>query len=111
MRNKNRIHRKRRIRAKIKGTAKRPRLAIFRSLLNISVQIINDEKGVTIFAVNSKSLKVKANIDGAKKIGDKVAEECIKNKIKEIVFDRSGYKYHGKIKAIADSVREGGIKF
>ena len=111
MRNKNRIHRKRRIRAKIKGTAKRPRLAIFRSLLNISVQIINDEKGVTIFAVNSKSLKVKANIVGAKKIGDKVAEECIKNKIKEIVFDRSGYKYHGKIKAIADSVREGGIKF
>lgn len=107
MRNKKRLHRKKRIRSKISGTEKCPRFSVFRSLKRIYVQIIDDEKGKTILAISSKE----ATIDGAKKIGKIISEKCIKANIKKIVFDRSGYKYHGKIKALADEVRKSGIKF
>lgn len=110
-RNKSRIHRKRRIRAKVSGTAKRPRLCIFKSLIKTEVQLIDDEKGKTLVAVNSKSLKVKNDVEGAMELGKKIAEKALAKKISEIVFDRSGYKYHGKAKAIADGAREGGLKF
>ncbi len=109
-RNNLRIQRKRRVRAKIKGDDQRPRLAVFKSLTGISVQVIDDIKGNTLIAVSSKEIKAKNNLTGAKKIGNLLAKKCLKKKIEQIVFDRSGYKYHGKIKALADGAREGGLK-
>lgn len=110
-RNNKRIHRKKRIRAKISGDAKCPRLSVFRSLKNIYVQLVNDEKGVTIASSSCLVLKVKPNMEGAVKVGKAMAEKCKELKISEIVFDRSGYKYHGRIKALAEAMREGGLKF
>lgn len=110
-RNKLRLHRKRRIRAKVFGTAKRPRLAVFRSLKNIYVQIIDDEKGATLVAANLSEIKGKNNLESAGKIGELIAKKCQEKKITEIVFDRSGYKYHGKVKALAEGARKGGLKF
>jgi len=111
MRNKNRLHRKRRIRAKISGTTKCPRLAVFRSLTGLYVQLIDDEKGNTILSASSKEISAKSTVGGAKKVGKIIAEKCVKAKIKKLVFDRSGYKYHGKVKALADEIRKDGIKF
>ena len=110
-RNKLRLHRKRRISAKIKGTSERPRLCVFRSLKSIKVQIVNDLEGKTLIQVDLKKAKVKNDISGAKKIGEMIAKECQAAKITEVVFDRSGYKYHGKVKAVAEGAREGGLKF
>lgn len=110
-RNKLRLHRKRRIRAKVFGTAKRPRLSVFKSLKVLSVQVIDDAKGKTLVCADSKSAKVENNASGARDLGKAVAKKCLDKKIKEAVFDRSGYKYHGKIKALADGAREGGLKF
>jgi large subunit ribosomal protein L18 len=110
-RNNLRLHRKRRIRAKVNGTAKKPRLAVFRSLTNIEVQLVDDVKGATLLHSHSKNLKVKNNIDGAKAIGKDIAKKAIAKKISQVVFDRGGYKYHGKVKAVADGAREGGLKF
>lgn len=112
-RNNLRLHRKRRIRAKIKGTEKRPRVSVFKSLKGISAQVVDDEKSTTIASAYSREIKQagKNNIESAKKVGVLIANKCIEKKIKEVVFDRSGYKYHGKIKALADGVREGGLKF
>lgn len=109
-RNKLRIHRKRRIRAKISGTAKRPRLCVFKSLRKIEAQLIDDVKGVTLVHVDSVKLKTKNDIAGAKKVGEALAKKCADKKINEAVFDRGGYKYHGKIKALADGAREKGLK-
>lgn len=110
-RNNSRLQRKRRIRAKISGTEKRPRLSVFRSLTGISAQVIDDNKGVTIVAADIRELKATNNIEGAKKVGKKLAEKCLEKKIKEVVFDRAGYKYHGKVKSLAEGAREGGLKF
>ena len=111
-RNKLRLHRKRRIRAKVSGTAETPRLAIFRSLKNIQVQAIDDARGVTLTAASLKEIKkAKNDIVGAKEVGKILAKKCLEKKIEKVVFDRSGYKYHGKIKAIAEGAREGGLKF
>lgn len=110
-RNQIRLHRKRRIRAKIKGTAEMPRLAVFRSLRNISAQVIDDVSGKTLVSASLVDAKAKNTIAGAMETGKIVAERCLEKKIKSIVFDRSGYKYHGKIKALADGAREGGLKF
>ena len=109
--NKLRVHRKRRIRAKIKGTAAVPRLAIFRSLSAIRVQIINDEKGVTLAAASSQEAKAKNTIEGAEKLGESIAKKSLEKKISQVVFDRAGYKYHGTVKALADGARKGGLKF
>ena len=101
MKNKRR-NRQNRIRAKISGTSDRPRLAIYRSNKSIYAQLINDEKGITISAAK-----------GAKpeEVGKKIAELAKKAKITTVVFDRGGYKYHGKVKALADAARKGGLKF
>jgi len=93
--------RKLRVRSKIKGTSIRPRLSVFRSNKTLYVQIIDDESGKTIVSEKGKC---------AKEIGIKIAEKAISKKIKKIVFDKGGYKYHGKIKIIADGAREGGLE-
>jgi len=110
-RNQIRLHRKRRIRAKISGTAVMPRLAVFRSLRNVSVQVIDDSVGKTLFSGSLLDTKGKNGVDGAKELGKFIAEKCKAAKIESIVFDRSGYKYHGKIKAVAEGARESGLKF
>ncbi|HAI74200.1 MAG TPA: 50S ribosomal protein L18 [Candidatus Moranbacteria bacterium] len=110
-RNKLRLHRGGRVRAKVSGTAKTPRLCVFRSLLAVKAQVIDDTQGKTLVAVGTKEAKVENNIAGAKAIGALIAKKCLEQKISNIVFDRSGYKYHGKVKALAEGAREGGLKF
>ncbi len=111
-RNQRRLHRKRRTTIKNLGTAKRPRVSIFRSNKIIYVQLIDDEKGLTLVAANSGEIKTKDfNIETAKKTGKLLAEKAVKFNIKEVVFDRSGYRYHGKIKLLAEGMREGKLKF
>lgn len=107
--------RQRRIRHQLKQNGKgRPRLSVFRSNKNISVQLIDDVKGVTIASASTleKELKGKSSsVEAAKIIGKLIAERAAKAKIKEVVFDRGNYLYHGRIKALADSAREGGLSF
>ncbi len=107
MKNKNaqRKHRKLRIRAKVNGTALRPRLAIFRSNAAVYAQVINDETGKTLFSEMIKG----ATVANAKTLGTTVVELLKKQNITTVVFDRSGYRYHGVVKSLAESVREGGI--
>ncbi len=110
-RNKLRIHRRRRVRAKIFGTAKRPRLSIFRSNKSIYVQVVDDMKGKTLVSARLVEIKkAKNNVEGAKELGKLVAKRCKEAKITEAVFDRGGYKYHGKTKALAEGAREEGLK-
>ena len=102
------------IRAKIAGTASRPRLSVFRSNKEIYAQIINDEDGKTIVAASSieKSLEKDGNkIDVAKKVGQLVAEKALQSNVDTVVFDRNGYLYHGRVKALAEAAREAGLKF
>jgi len=110
-----RLIRHKRIRKKIFGTEQKPRLNIFKGSKTLFAQVIDDISAKTLIgiATNSKDLKgqVKgANIEGAKKLGKIIAEKCKEKGIKELVFDRGGYKYHGVIKSFADSVRENGIR-
>lgn len=107
----NRQARKRRVRAKVSGTAGRPRLSIFRSLLQISAQLIDDETGKTLASASTKDLKAKANIEGAKKLGEDIAKKAKTAKISTVVFDRNSYQYHGRVKAVADAARESGLTF
>ena len=113
LKNKNqaRIQRKKRIRAKISGTANQPRISVFRSLRDIRVQVVNDMQNITLLSAGIGEFNLKNNVEGAKKLGKILAEKCLKIKIKEAVFDRSGYKFHGKVKALAEGAREGGIIF
>jgi large subunit ribosomal protein L18 len=112
-----RIKRHRRIRAKISGDAARPRLCVFRSLKNIYAQIIDDEKGHTLVGVSTLSPEIKAivsyggNIAAAKEVGKLVAKKALEQNITQVVFDRGGYKYHGRVAALADEVRENGVQF
>ena len=111
-RNNLRQHRKRRVRAKIFGSSTVPRLCVFRSNVAIYAQLINDANGKILANEDSKSLKSKAfDVKVAKKVGKKIAEKAKKQNISEVVFDRGGYKYHGKVKALAEGAREGGLKF
>jgi len=100
-----RIHRKRRIRAKVSGTAARPRMAVFRSHKALYVQLIDDEAAKTIISLSIQGTTV-AN---AKMLGERVAAATVKKGIHAVVFDRGGFLYHGVIKALADSSREGGL--
>ena len=104
-----------RIRENISGTSERPRLCVFRSNANIEAQIIDDVKGVTLVSASSleKELNLKngGNIEAAKVIGTEIAKRAKKAKIKAVVFDRGGYLYHGRVKALAEAAREGGLKF
>lgn len=101
--------RKIRIRSKIKGTKIRPRISVFRSNKYISVQAIDDESKTTLASVSSRGSKGK-KIDSSRQEGKKLAEKILKMKIKEAVFDRNGYIYHGRIKAFCEGLREGGLK-
>lgn len=104
--------RARRVRATIKGTGVRPRLCISKSLRFVYVQIIDDEKGKTLASFDSRKIKNSKNdTEAARAIGKEIASLAKSKKIDEIVFDRQGYKYHGKIKALAEGAREGGLKF
>ena len=107
-----RIHK--RIRRRVAGTEERPRLAIFRSVKHIYAQIIDDQKGHTLVAAGSteKDLQGKGgNVSGAKLIGQKVAERAKEKGVTKVVFDRGGYLYHGRVKALADAAREAGLEF
>ena len=104
-----------RIRKSLSGTAERPRLNVFRSNANITAQIIDDTKGVTLVSASTleKDLKIKygGNVEAAKLIGAEIAKRAKKAKIKEVVFDRGGYLYHGRVKALAEAARENGLEF
>jgi len=110
-----RFKRKRRIRARIQGSAEKPRLSLFRSNKNIYVQLVDDVKGHTVVAVSSVEEELKgkvgATIEGAKTLGNLIAKRALAKNISQVVFDRSGYLYHGRVKALADAAREGGLKF
>lgn len=104
--------RRRRTRAKIFGTAKRPRLTVFRSLKHISVQAIDDTRGLTLASVSDREAGKKlAGIEAAKAVGELVAKKLQAKKVTLVVFDRSGYKYHGQVKALAEAARAGGLQF
>ena len=109
-----RYKRKLRIRSILEGTLERPRLAVFRSNKYLYVQLIDDVKGHTLVSASTLEEELKgrgATIDGAKTLGNLVAKRAMAKNISKIVFDRSGYLYHGRIKALADAAREGGLKF
>jgi len=100
------------IRKIVAGTSERPRLSVFKSNKAVYAQLIDDTKGHTVAAANSVEVGAKgSNIESSKQVGAKLAERAKAAGLESIVFDRSGYKYHGKIKALADGVREGGLKF
>lgn len=112
--NKARLIRHRRVRGKISGTAARPRLSVFRSAKHIYAQIIDDVNGVTLVAASSMDKEFEglgSNKEAAKKVGEAVAKKALEKGVEEVVFDRSGYIYHGRIQALADGAREGGLKF
>ncbi|MGM9551624.1 MAG: 50S ribosomal protein L18 [Clostridia bacterium] len=111
--NKARLKRHARIRNKISGTASCPRLCVFRSLKNIYAQVIDDVNGVTLVSASSLELKdtYGGNKDAATEVGKLVAEKALKAGIKEVVFDRSGYLYHGRVASLAAGAREGGLEF
>ena len=100
------------IRAKISGVAEKPRLSVFRSNTGIYAQIIDDVKGHTLAAASSKELGLtNGNVDNAKQVGAKLAEKALAAGVSMVVFDRNGYLYHGRVKAVAEGAREGGLKF
>ena len=102
-----------RIRQKMQGTAERPRLNVYRSLNHIYAQVIDDAKGETLISASSLAGKLKTggNVAAAKEVGKLVAERALEKGIKQVVFDRGGYLYHGRIKALADAAREAGLEF
>ncbi len=111
------LRRHKRVRNKVRGVAERPRLSVFRSNANIYAQIIDDSHGITVVSAGTldkeirKDLASSANTDAAKKVGELLAKRAAKKGIKQVVVDRSGYLYHGRIRALADGAREGGLKF
>ena len=102
-----------RVRNKVSGTAECPRLNVFRSNTQIFAQIIDDVKGTTLVSSSSVELKIKngGNAEGAALVGKDIAEKALKAKIKNVVFDRGGYLYHGRVKALAEAARENGLEF
>ncbi len=114
-RNEMRTERHKRIRESLSGTADKPRLNVFRSNANITAQIIDDEKGVTLVSASTleKELNIKngGNVEAAKIIGAEIAKRAKKAKITKVVFDRGGYQYHGRVQALAEAARENGLEF
>ena len=103
-----------RIRQRVAGTPERPRLAVYRSLSHIYAQVIDDRKGVTLVAASSNEKSATAaggNVAGAKEIGKLIAGRAVEKGIKKVVFDRGGYLYHGRVKALADAARVAGLEF
>ena len=112
--NKARLHRHKRVRSKISGTAACPRLNVFRSSSNIYAQLIDDENGVTLAAASTVEKEFAGstgNKEEARKIGELIAKRAAEKGIEEVVFDRGGYLYHGRVKELAEGAREGGLKF
>lgn len=114
--NQARLRRKVRIRKKVNGTPERPRLCVFRSNEHIYVQLIDDTTGKTLASASSLSLakagkECKQNKEGAEQVGQEIAKLAKENNVENVVFDRNGYLFHGRIKALADGAREGGLKF
>ena len=112
--NKQRLKRHIRVRAKISGTAARPRLCVYRSNANISAQIIDDERGVTLVSASTLEASfegIGSNKEAAKKVGMTIAQRAIEKGISEVVFDRGGYIFHGRVSELAAGAREGGLKF
>ena len=112
-RNELRKKRHARVRNKVSGTSECPRLNVFRSNSQIFVQVIDDEKGVTLVSSSSLSLKLEngGNIEGAKLVGKDIAEKCKAANITKVVFDRGGYLYHGRVEALAEAARSNGLEF
>ncbi len=112
-----RLRRHIRVREKIKGTPDRPRLCVFRSLNHIYAQVIDDTKGQTLAAASTLDADVKAQLDGKKKseqagvVGEALAKKALEKGVTTVVFDRGGYQYHGRVKALAEAARKGGLKF
>ncbi len=108
-----RLRRRRRVRAKIRGSAERPRLSVYRSNRGVFAQLIDDDAGRTIAAVNwtEGDLRGMSPMDQAKKAGELIAKRATDAKVETVVFDRGGYRYHGRVKALAEGAREGGLKF
>ena len=112
--NKARLNRHKRVRGKISGTAERPRLNVYRSTNNIYAQLIDDVKGVTLCAASSLDKDFEGNggnKDAARKVGAAIAKIAAEKGITEVVFDRGGYIFHGRVKELAEGAREGGLKF
>ena len=112
--NAQRLKRHKRVRAKISGTPERPRLNVFRSKQNIYAQIIDDVNGVTLVSASSLEKDFEgsgSNCEAAKKVGEAIAERAKAKGIEAVVFDRGGYLYHGRVKALAEGAREGGLQF
>ena len=115
--NQERLRRHKRVRKNISGTAESPRLCVYRSLVNIYAQIIDDTKGVTLVACSTMEKEIKSQLEGktkqeqAKLVGAKLAEKAIAQGISAVVFDRGGYLYTGRVAALAEGAREGGLKF
>ncbi len=107
------LRRQKRVRAKISGTDKKPRLCVFRSNNHIYVQLIDDAKKKTILSASDQKLKKgkRTKTDLAKEIGKTIAQNALEKKIEKVIFDRGPYKYHGRVKAVAEGAREGGLKF
>lgn len=105
--------RQRRIRSKVSGTKERPRLSVFRSSSHIYCQLVDDSKGKTLASAKDSEIKkkVKGKLELAREVGKLIAEKAKGLKIEKVIFDRGGYSYHGKIKALADGAREGGLIF
>ena len=108
-----RVRKHLRVRAKISGTAEKPRLCVFRSNKHIEAQIIDDTKGVTLVSCSSVQLKLAngSNCEAAAKVGAELAKRALAKGIEFVAFDRGGYLYHGRVAALADAAREGGLKF
>ncbi len=109
-----RLHRHKRVRGKVSGTPERPRLNVFRSETNIYAQLIDDTKGVTLVSASSLEKGFEgpgSNCEAAKKVGEAIAQRARDKGIEAVVFDRGGYLYHGRVKALAEGAREGGLKF
>ena len=103
--------RQKRVRSKIEGTAERPRMCVSRSAQHVYVQVIDDMSGRTLVSLNSYKREGRANAKVCKEIGSSIAQKCKEKNITQVVFDKSGYMYHGRIAAVADGAREGGLKF
>lgn len=103
--------RKRRIDAKIRAVSSRPRLTVYRSLTQMTAQVIDDTTGKTLAAVSTKELKAKPNVEGARKAGELLAKKAKDAGVTAVVFHRNAYKYHGRVKALAEGAREGGLQF
>jgi len=110
---KQRLRRRRRVRAKVSGNAERPRLSVFRSNRGVNVQVIDDVAGRTLAAVNWTEADIKGlqSMEQAKRVGELIAERAKAAGVETVVFDRGGYRFHGRVKALAEGARDGGLRF